>query len=37
MGPSKKIKAESLGVNIISEDDFIEMINWISRLPIYNI
>ena len=27
MGPSKKIKAESLGVNIISEDDFVQMIN----------
>ena len=27
MGPSKKIKAESLGVNIISEDDFVKMIN----------
>ena len=27
MGPSKKIKAESLGINIISEDDFIQLIN----------
>ena len=27
MGPSKKTKAEDLGVAIISEDDFIEMIN----------
>lgn len=27
MGPSKKTKAEDLGVSIISEDDFIEMIN----------
>ncbi|MDC1108609.1 NAD-dependent DNA ligase LigA [Flavobacteriaceae bacterium] len=26
MGPSKKIKAESLGINIISEDDFVKMI-----------
>jgi DNA ligase (NAD+) len=27
MGPSKKVKAEELGVAIISEQDFIEMIN----------
>ncbi len=27
MGPSKKIKAESLGVAIISEDDFLQMIS----------
>ncbi|NNE01558.1 MAG: NAD-dependent DNA ligase LigA, partial [Eudoraea sp.] len=27
MGPSKKTKAESLGVPIISEDDFLELIN----------
>jgi DNA ligase (NAD+) len=27
MGPSKKTKAESLGVTIISEDDFIQMIS----------
>lgn len=27
MGPSKKAKAESLGVQIISEDDFIQMIS----------
>lgn len=27
MGPSKKTKAESLGVQIISEDDFIQMIS----------
>ncbi len=27
MGPSKKIKAESLGVSIISEDDFLQMIS----------
>ncbi len=27
MGPSKKVKAESLGVAIISEDDFIQMIS----------
>ncbi|RFN60109.1 NAD-dependent DNA ligase LigA [Marixanthomonas ophiurae] len=27
MGPSKKIKAENLGVSIISEDDFLEMIS----------
>jgi len=26
MGPAKKEKAEKLGVNIISEDDFIEMV-----------
>ena len=26
MGPSKKTKADDLGVTIISEDDFIEMI-----------
>jgi len=26
MGPSKKLKAESLGVNIISENDFIKML-----------
>ena len=26
MGPSKKVKAEGLGVTIISEDDFLEMI-----------
>jgi len=26
MGPSKKVKAESLGVTIISEDDFLQMI-----------
>jgi DNA ligase (NAD+) len=26
MGPSKKTKAEDLGVAIINEDDFIEMI-----------
>jgi len=27
MGPSKKTKAESLGVAIISEDDFLQMIS----------
>ena len=27
MGPSKKTKAEDLGVAIINEDDFIEMIS----------
>ena len=27
MGPSKRLKAESLNVPIISEDDFIQMIN----------
>jgi DNA ligase (NAD+) len=27
MGPSKKTKAESLGVSIISEDDFLQMIS----------
>ena len=26
MGPSKKTKADDLGVTLISEDDFIEMI-----------
>ena len=27
MGPSKKLKAESLGVPIISEDEFLQMIS----------
>ena len=27
MGPSKKTKAESLGVAMISEEDFIKMLN----------
>ena len=27
MGPSKRLKAESLNVPIISEDDFVQMIN----------
>lgn len=33
MGPSKKTKAESLGVPIISEDDFLDMI-WANLKPI---
>jgi NAD-dependent DNA ligase len=32
MGPSKKQKAEKLGVAIISEEDFIKMLDWKSAV-----
>jgi BRCT domain type II-containing protein len=28
MGPEKRNKAEKLGVKILSEDEFIQMIQW---------